>query len=130
MVYNPSDKWINPAYSTYRGKFRSQISYLWTDAATVARAVREENGSEDKESAERGLRCAKRWKSRETLCFSPVSGGSKSRLAKAAGAEPSGRMRDQNEAHFENKMHKTPQVHSTLDVEMSKSARRCGTSTC
>jgi len=130
VVYNPSDKWINPAYSTYRGKFRSQISDLWTDAATVARAVREENGSEDKESAERGLRCAKRWKSRETLCFSPVSGGSKSRLAKAAGAEPSGRMRDQNEAHFENKMHKTPQVHSTLDVEMSKSARRCGTSTC
>ena len=130
MVYNPSDKWINPAYSTYRGKFRSQISDLWTDAATVARAVREENGSEDKESAERGLRCAKRWKSRETLCFSPVSGGSKSRLAKAAGAEPSGRMRDQNEAHFENKMHKTPKVHSTLDVEMSKSARRCGTSTC
>ena len=114
MVYNPSDKWINPAYSTYRGKLRSQISDLWTDAATVARAVREENGSEDKESAERGLRCAKRWKSRETLCFSPVSGGSKSRLAKAAGAEPSGRMRDQNEAHVEDKMHKTPQVHSTF----------------
>ena len=41
--------------------------------------------------------CAKRWESRETLCFSNDcgSGGSKSRLAKAAGAEPAGQMRDE-----------------------------------
>ena len=42
-----------------------------------------------------------------------VSGGPKSRLAKAAGAEPSGGMRDEKstplwrEAHFEVKMCKT-----------------------
>ena len=54
------------------------------------------------------------------------SGGSKSRLAKAAGAEPSGQMRDENctplwrEAHFEVKTHKTPQPRTTFgssDVE-------------
>ena len=52
---------------------------------------------EEKDSEER--RCsAKRQKSRETPCVSPmicVPGGSKSRLAKAAGAEPSGQMRDE-----------------------------------
>ena len=52
---------------------------------------------EEKESEERRCRCATRWESRETLCFSNdlCSRGSKSRLAKAAGAEPSGQMRDE-----------------------------------
>ena len=53
------------------------------------------------------------------------SGGSKSRLAKAAGAEPAGQMRDEKsplwrEAHFEVKMYKTPQCQTTFggsDVE-------------
>ena len=48
------------------------------------------------------------------------SGGSKSRLAKAAGAESSGQMRDEKlhaavaRAHFEVKMYKTPQLRSTF----------------
>ena len=48
------------------------------------------------------------------------SGGSKSRLAKAAGAEPAGQMRDEKlhavarEAHFQVKMYKTHQVRSTF----------------
>ena len=54
------------------------------------------------------------------------SGGSKSGLAKAAGAEPAGQMSDKNctplwrEAHFEVKMYKTPQRRTTFgscDVE-------------
>ena len=54
------------------------------------------------------------------------SGGSKSRLAKAAGAEPAGQMRDKNctplwrEAHVQVKMYKTPQLRTTFgscDVE-------------
>ena len=57
---------------------------------------RREKIREEKESEERRCRCAKRWESRETVCFSMVcgSGGSKSRLAKPAGAEPAGQMRD------------------------------------
>ena len=49
------------------------------------------------------------------------SGGSKSRLAKAAGAEPSGQMRDEKlhavvggETHFKGKMCKTHQVRTTF----------------
>ena len=54
------------------------------------------------------------------------SGGSKSRLAKAAGAEQAGQMRDENctplwrRAQFQVKMYKTPQLRSTFrswDVE-------------
>ena len=53
------------------------------------------------------------------------SGGSKSRLAKAAGAEPAGQIRDEKlravvEAHFQVKMYKTPQRRTTFgswDVE-------------
>ena len=37
----------------HRRKFRSQISHLWTDAATVVRAVREEKESDEKESTDR-----------------------------------------------------------------------------
>jgi hypothetical protein len=56
-------------------------------------------------------------------CVFPMiwgSGGSKSRLAKAAGAEPAGQMRDENctplwrEAHFQVKMYKTPQLRITF----------------
>ena len=48
------------------------------------------------------------------------SGGSKSRLAKAAGAEPSGQMRDEKctplwrEAHFQVKMYKAHQSRTTF----------------
>ena len=50
------------------------------------------------------------------------SGGSKSRLAKAAGAEPSGQMRDKkwHAAHVEAKMYKTHHSRTTFgscDVE-------------
>jgi len=51
------------------------------------------------------------------------SGGSKSRLAKSAGAEPAGQMRYENctplwrEAHFEVKMHEAHQVRTTLGTK-------------
>ena len=68
------------------------------------------------------------------------SGGSKSRLAEAAGAEPAGQMRDKKlhavvarstfpsqnvqntpaSDHFQVKMYKTLGVRTTLAVEMSK----------
>ena len=60
-------------------------------------------------------------------CVFPMicgSGGSKSRLAKAAGAEPAGEMRDEKlhatAAHVQVKMHKTLQLRSTFEVVMSK----------
>jgi len=52
-------------------------------------------------------------------CVSPMicgSGGSKSRLAKAAGAEPAGQMRDEK-LHVQVKMYKAPQLRRSCDVE-------------
>ena len=52
---------------------------------------------EEKESEERRCRCAKREKSLDSLRFPMIccSGRSKSRLARAAGAETSGQLRDE-----------------------------------
>ena len=66
-------------------------------------------------------------KSRDSV-FPMICGseGSKSRLAKAAGAEPAGQTRDEKlhavvrEAHFEVKMYKTHHCRTTFGVEMSK----------
>ena len=72
-------------------------------------------------------------------CVFPMicgSGGSKSRLAKAAGAEPAGQMRDEKvhavvarSTFFQVKMYKAHHSRTTFggsDVEFRKSARRCG----
>ena len=66
-------------------KFRSHTSDLWTDAATVVRAVREENESEEKESVERRARCQGPQKSRKIArdcvvpCFFRMFCGSRGR---------------------------------------------------
>ena len=61
------------------------------------------------------------------------SGGSKSRLAKAAGAEPSGQMRDETlhtvvvrSTFGSQNVQSTPGSDHFWEVAMSKSARRCG----
>ena len=93
----------------YRRKFRSQTSDLWTDAAAMVRAVEEEKESEEKETEEKETEervSRKKIEGRERIkkskvksrkhCVFPMFcgfGGSKSRLAKATGAEPSGKMR-------------------------------------
>ena len=81
-----------------RRKFKSQTSDKQSRAEAERRERLEERRVEEKESEERRCRCAKRWESRETLCVFPMicgSGRSKTRLAKAAGAEPAGQMRDE-----------------------------------
>ena len=75
-------------------------------------------------------------KSRNTVFFPMIcgSGGSKSRLAKAAGAEAAGQMRDEKiarrlwrEAHFEVKnVQNTPASDHFWKLRCRKSARRCG----
>ena len=62
----------------------------------VEEREREREREREKQAEERRYRCAKCYETRETLSFAfPLicgSGGSKSRLAKAAGAKPSGQM--------------------------------------
>ena len=55
------------------------------------------------------------------------SGGSKSRLAKAAGAEPAGQMRDEKlHAVVARSTSRSQNVQNTSASEMRKSARPCG----
>ena len=55
---------------------------------------RSEKIREEKERKERRGRCARKGRKVVIHCVCPGSGGSKSNLAKAAGAEPAGQMRD------------------------------------
>ena len=79
-------------------KFRSQTSdNIQMKSRGGKSQRREEKRREEKEAEERRCRCAKRLQSHYSCVFPMTcgSGGSKSRLAKAAGAEPSGQMRDE-----------------------------------
>ena len=90
---------------------------------------------EEKESEERRCRCAKREKSRDSLRFPMIccSGRSKSRLARAAGAETSGQLRDEKlHAVVARSTFRSQNLQSTAGSEHFwklrcwKSACRCG----
>ena len=109
-------------YTLIEGSLEVKLPLIWTDAATVGREVREENESEEKRvrrervSRKKVKVREKVEKSRNTVLLPMICGsrGSKSRLAKAAGAEPCGGMRENcmplwREAGLEVKMLETPQ---------------------
>ena len=88
-----------------------------------------------KVSEERRSRCGKRSESREHCVFPMICGfgGSKSRLAKAAGAEPAGQMRDEKlhavvaRSTFQSqKCKKLTGWEHFWKLRCRKSARRCG----
>ena len=90
---------------------------------------------EEKESEERRCRCAKRRKVAEQFGFPMIcgSGGSKSRLAKAAGAEPAGQMRHEKvhavvaRSTFRSEnVQNTPHSDHFWKLRCRKSACRCG----
>ena len=90
----------------WSAKFRPIIEVklptVWTDEKAEVGRVREEKRRGEKRREEKSRQEARRSEKRKTqkkddsvfpmMC---ASGGSKSRLAKAAGAEPSGQMRDE-----------------------------------
>ena len=110
------------------GSLEVKLPTIWTDekqsrAEAERRGRLEERRSEEKESGRKKMQMREKvGKSRNTV-FPMIcgSGGSKSRLAKAAGAEPAGHCTPSwREAHFEVKMCKTHQVRTTFgswDVE-------------
>ena len=126
----------------YRRKFRSQTSDnmdRWKAEMGRGREKRrvEESRSEKRKSQKK--EDADAWKGRKVAkhCVFPVicgSGGSKSRLAKAAGAEPSGQMRDEK-LHgvvarrtfiWSQNVQNTPHSDHFWKLRCWKSARRCG----
>ena len=121
------------------GNVEVYLSTIWTDAATAGRAVREEKGRREKIREENCRR--KRIKVREKVeksqntvffpCFVAPEG--QKVVAKAAGAEPSGKTRDEKlhafvaRSRFRSQRLKTPHVRSYFaSWDLEQSARRCG----
>ena len=85
------------------GSLEVKLPTIWTDekqsrAEAARRGRLEERRSEEKESGRKKMQMREKLgKSRNTVFFSIIcgSGGSKSRLAKAAGAEPAGHRSDE-----------------------------------
>ena len=124
-----------------RRKFRSQTSDnmdRWKAETGRVREKRrvEERTSEKRKSQKKEDPGARKGRKVAKQCVFPMiwcSGGSKSRLAKAAGAEPAGRMRCRKSARrcgakhtSKSKCTKHLSFGALLEVEMSKSARCCG----
>ena len=97
-------------------------------------SLKKEKVSEERRSRRKKIEVREKVeKSRNTVCFQSGSGGSKSRLAKAAGAEPAGQMRDAKlhavvaRSTFANEKAKnTSRSGHFLKLRCRKSARRCG----
>ena len=111
------------------GSLEVKLPTIWT----VEKQRWEE--SEETRSEERRCRCAKSRKVAKHCVFPMIcgSGGSKSRLAKAAGAEPAGQMRDEKlhtvvvRSTFRSQnVQNTPAPDHFWQLRCRKSARRCG----
>ena len=114
------------------GSLKVKLPTVWTDEKAEAGRVREEKRRKRHKKEDAGTRKGKVAKHCvfPMICGSGDSGGSKSRLAKAAGAEPSGEMRDEKfhtsvvrsicPSHSKSKcaIHTNP--GALLEVEMSK----------
>ena len=134
-VTAPNLDWSTNHSMYHRRKFRSQTSdnmYRWKSRGGKTQR-REENGreeerrSEKRKSQKKGDAGARKGRKAAIPCVFLMicgPGGSKSRLAKAAGAEPPGQMR-------EEKLHavvarSTPRSEHFWKLRCRKSACRCG----
>ena len=120
------------------GSLEVKLPTIWTDEKQrweeserreEQKKIREEKESEERTDARKGRKVAKH------CIFSMFCGsrGSKSRLAKAAGAEPSGQMRDEKvhtvvaRSTFRSQcVQNTPCSDHFWKLRCRKSARRCG----
>ena len=132
-------KWGYPnSWMVYfiEGSLEVKLPTIWTDGkAKVGRVKEEKKRSEkireEKEREERRCKCAKRYESRDSLCFFPMmcgSGGSKSRLAKAAGAEPAEQLHAvvvRSKFPSQN-VQSRPTPDHFWKLRCRKSAHRCG----
>ena len=134
-------EWLQLAWNNYRRKFRSQTSddmerWKQSRAEAETRERLEERRSEKRKSQKKEDADARKGRKVAKHCVFPMiwgSGGSKSRLAKAAGAEPAGQMRDEKvHAVVARSTFRSENVQSTpwsdhfWKLRCPKSARRCG----
>ena len=130
--------YILPNRSTsihYRRKFRSQTSDNMDRWKAEMEGVREKRKSRRVEEQKKEDPGARKGRKVAIHCVFPMicgSGGSKSRLAKAAGAEPAGQMRDEKlhavvaRSTFRSQnVQNTPGPDHFWQLRCRKSARRC-----
>ena len=122
------------------GNLEVKLPTIWTNGKAEVGRVREEKSRGEKirerksqENEDAGARKGRKVAAHYVFPMICGRGGSKSRLPKAAGAEPSGQMRDEKlpqwwrKTHLQVKKVKTPHLRSAFgswDVETS--ARCCG----
>ena len=137
-VHHDSIGWRNLGYrSLGRGQLNNRRKFWSQTSDNMDRWKAEQGRGREKRKIRRKksrrervrrkkMQMREKVKSRNTVFFPMIwgSGGSKSRLAKAAGAELAGQMKNctplWHEAYFQVKMHKTHQVRTTFgssDVE-------------
>ena len=125
-----------------KGSLELKLPTIWTDGKAKVGRIREEKRREEARRSEKRKSQRKEdagaRKSRKLAiqCVFPMisgSGGSKSRLAKAAGSEPSGQMRDEKlhavvaQSTFPSQnVQNTPTSDRFWKLRCRKSARSCG----
>ena len=124
----------------FEGSLEVKLPTIWTDEKQrweeSEKRREEERRSEKRKSQKKEDADARKGRKGAKLCVFPMicgSGGSKSRLAKAAGAEPSGQMRDEQlhavvaRSTFRSQnVQDTPFSDHFWRLRCRKSARRCG----
>ena len=126
----------------FEGSLEVKLPTIWTDEKAEVGRVREEKRREEerrlekRKSQKKEDAGARKGRKVAIQCVFPMicgSGGSKSRLAKAAGAEPSGQMRDEQlhavvvRSTFRSQhVQSTPSSDHFWKLRCRKSARRCG----
>ena len=128
-------------YVIIEGSLEVKLPTIWTDekqsrAEGERRERLEERRSEKRKSQKKEDADARKGRKVAKHCVFPMicgSGGSKSRLAKAAGAEPAGQMRDEKlhavvaRSTFPSQnVQNTPGSDHFWKLRCRKSARRCG----
>ena len=140
LVAHPTNrKWV--ITPVIEGSLEVKLPKIWTDekqsrAEGERRERLEERRSEKRKSQKKEDADARKGRKVAKHCVFPMicgSGGSKSRLAKAAGAEPAGQMRDEKlhavvaRSTFPSQnVQNTPGSDHFWKLRCRKSARRCG----
>ena len=125
----------------FEGSLEVKLPTIWTDekqrrAEAERRKRLEERRSEKRKSQKKEDADARKGRKVAKHCVFPMiwgSGGSKSRLAKAAGAEPAGQVRDEKvhagvarSTFASQNVENAPASEHFWKLRCRKSARRCG----
>ena len=133
--------YYNPLHIIIEGSLEVKLPTIWKDekqrwSRRIEKRRAEERRSEKRKSQKKEDAGARKGRKVANHCVFPMicgSRGSKSRLAKAAGAEPSGQMRDEKmhavvaRSTFPSQnVQSTPGSDHFWKLRCRKSARRCG----